>query len=607
MQTSNRDNLGRNNYWTPSNISLTQSLINEAINEINSKISYINEILNLKADEIDVVNEISSINNNLDLKANKLEVNNEISNLNVELAKKADLIETNNKLDLKSDLTYVDSNISTLNSNISSINNNLDLKANKLEVDNEISNLNVELRKKADATNIYNKTETYNKIEIDDSLLLKANTVDVDSGLAKKADLLETNNKLLLKSDLSYVDSNISTLNSSIQLKANTIDVDNKLLLKSDLDYVNSNISSINNNLDLKANTIDVDNKLSEKADLLETNNKLDLKANLSDVYVKNDIDNKVSTINSEINLKANTNDVYNKTEIDEKLSNFNPSASVYTKEEIDEKLLDYPKKDTVFDKDYINRYYYRQAQVDAIFMSKDRNLIIAREQPSDVTTYTSLASQELLAEKANVDDVYNKSEIDSKISTINSNIDLKANTSDVYNKTECDSRYIAVGSISKNMEVYSRINLVKILDPLVSTKTSFTAYSSQRLFTITIPAESNVSLPENNGITLWHLKFVLFITSTTTDKERLKELMMNLRLSVYINNAHHELSVKPQYYNDLTRYYLDSTFILNSLPTSDETLYIDGYTSISMNDLEIEFRNIYPYTNYIYRFGLST
>ena len=52
MQTSNRDNLGRNNYWTPSNISLTQSLINEAINEINSKISYINEILNLKADEI---------------------------------------------------------------------------------------------------------------------------------------------------------------------------------------------------------------------------------------------------------------------------------------------------------------------------------------------------------------------------------------------------------------------------------------------------------------------------------------------------------------------------------------------------------------------------
>ena len=507
MQTSNRDNLGRNNYWTPSNISLTQSLINEAINEINSKISYINEILNLKADEIDVVNEISSINNKLDL-----------------------------------------------------------------------------------------------------------------------------------KSDLSYVDSNISTLNSSIQLKANTIDVDNKLLLKSDLDYVNSNISSINNNLDLKANTIDVDNKLSEKADLLETNNKLDLKANLSDVYVKNDIDDKVSTLNSEINLKANiidvdnkldlksdltyvdsnistinsniqlkanTNDVYNKTEIDEKLSNFNPSASVYTKEEIDEKLLDYPTKDTVYDKDYINSYYYRQAQVDAIFMSKDRNLIIAREQPSDVTTYTSLASQELLAKKANVDDVYNKTEIDSKISTINSNIDLKANTSDVYNKTECDSRYIAVGSISKNMEVYSRINLVNILDPLVSTKTSFTAYSSQRLFTITIPAESNVSLPENNGITLWHLKFVLFITSTTTDKERLKELMMNLRLSVYINNAHHELSVKPQYYNDLTRYYLDSTFILNSLPTSDETLYIDGLTTISMNDLQIEFRNIYPYTNYIYRFGL--
>ena len=207
---------------------------------------------------------------------------------------------------------------------------------------------------------------------------------------------------------------------------------------------------------------------------------------------------------------------------------------------------------------------------------------------------------------KANIDDVYNKTDIDNKLSTINSNIDLKANTADVYNKTECDSRYIAVGSISKNMEVYSRINLIKILDPLVSTKTSFTAYSSQRLFTITIPAESNVSLSSNNGITLWHLKFVLFITSTTTDKERLKELMMNLRLSVYINKAHHELSVKPQYSNDLTRYFIDSTFILNSLPTSDETLYIDGLTTISMNDLQIEFRDLYPYTNYIYRIGLS-
>ena len=80
---------------------------------------------------------------------------------------------------------------------------------------------------------------------------------------------------------------------------------------------------------------------------------------------------------------------------------------------------------------------------------------------------------------------------------------------------------------------------------------------------------------------------------------------MMNLRLSVYIGSDHHELSVKPQYYNDLTRYYIDSTFILNSLPTSDINLYIDALTSISMNDLEIKFNN--TYSNYIYRIGLST
>ena len=34
MQTGNRDYFGRNQYWTPSNISTTQSIINDKLNSI---------------------------------------------------------------------------------------------------------------------------------------------------------------------------------------------------------------------------------------------------------------------------------------------------------------------------------------------------------------------------------------------------------------------------------------------------------------------------------------------------------------------------------------------------------------------------------------------
>ena len=216
---------------------------------------------------------------------------------------------------------------------------------------------------------------------------------------------------------------------------------------------------------------------------------------------------------------------------------------------------------------------------------------------PSNISLTQSLINEAIneINLKVGEADVYNKNEIDSKISNLNVELEKKANKADVYNKNEIDNK---LSTISKNIEVYPTINLLDLLDSTVSTQTSFVAYSPQRLFMVNIPAESN--------ITLWYLKFVLFIDSTTTDKERLKELMMNLRLSVYIgSDHHHELSVKPQYFNDNTRYYIDSTFILNSLPTSDITLYIDALTSISMNDLEIKFNS--SYSNYIYRIGLST
>lgn len=198
-----------------------------------------------------------------------------------------------------------------------------------------------------------------------------------------------------------------------------------------------------------------------------------------------------------------------------------------------------------------------------------------------------------------------NEIDVNSEISLLNQNIDLKANTADVYNKTECDSRYIAIGSISKNIEVYPTINLLNLLDSLVSTQTSFTQYISKSLFMVNIPAESNVSLTDS-GMTLWHLKFVLYISSTGSDAEQLKDLM-GIRLSAYIDDVYHEFSLSIHYLTSYVRLFMDSTFIINSLPTEDKTLDIYVTSPISIPNLQIEFRNYYNVHNYIYRIGLST
>ena len=90
--------------------------------------------------------------------------------------------------------------------------------------------------------------------------------------------------------------------------------------------------------------------------------------------------------------------------------------SDVYSKDDIDNKLLDYPMKNTVYDKAYINTNYYSATQTDSRFMSLAKNLISATAEPTNDTTYKSLATQELLAEKANTSDVYTKTEVDSKL-----------------------------------------------------------------------------------------------------------------------------------------------------------------------------------------------
>ena len=73
---------------------------------------------------------------------------------------------------------------------------------------------------------------------------------------------------------------------------------------------------------------------------------------------------------------------------------------------------------------------------------------------------------------KANIIDVDNKLDlksdltyVDSNISTINSNIQLKANTNDVYNKTEIDEKLSNFNPSKKQMLMMFIIKLNVIVD----------------------------------------------------------------------------------------------------------------------------------------------
>lgn len=312
-------------------------------------------------------------------------------------------------------------------------------------------------------------------------------------------------------------------------------------------------ITGSNEEIDKNENNAVNKRYLSTKINSLE--DKYFLKSNI----INKDQDPSNETVYSSLSThtllgeKANTEDVYDKSKIDYKLS---LKANI----------------------EYVNQKVGIKA--DTIEVNKKLNL------------------------KANIDDVYNKTDIDNKLSTINQNIDLKANTADVYDKTECDNRYMLIGSISKNIEVYPKLNLLNLLDPLTSTVTNISPYIYQKLFTVNIPAESNVSLTDS-GMTLWHLKFVLYISSTGSDAEQLKDLM-GIRLSAYIDEVYHEFSLSIHYLTSYARLYMDSTFITNSLPTEDKSLRIYVTSPTSIPNLQIEFRNYSNVHNYIYRIGLT-
>ena len=156
---------------------------------------------------------------------------------------------------------------------------------------------NKELDEKANASEVYTKTESDSKLDA------KANVSDVYTKT-------ESDSKLDAKANASDVYTKTES-DSKLNAKANASDVYTK--------------TESDSKLNAKANASEVYTKT-------ESDSKLDAKANASDVYTKTESDSK-------LNAKANASDVYTKTESDRKLNAKANVADVYSKTETDNKF----------------------------------------------------------------------------------------------------------------------------------------------------------------------------------------------------------------------------------------------------------------------------
>lgn len=176
--------------------------------------------------------------------------------------------------------------------------------------------------------------------------------------------------------------------------------------------------SEIDLKLSLKANSSDVFNKSEINERLAEKANKTDI-PNISNLATKD-----------ELKLKANTNDVYSKSEVDAKFDDIEEVdlTNYYTKIEVDSKLsvkVDVVEGKMLSSNDYTN---------------EDKTKL------QSLSNYDDTSIKQSLSTKADINNVYSKSEVDKKIDdAVTGEIDL----SDYYKKNEIDSKLAEKANIS--------------------------------------------------------------------------------------------------------------------------------------------------------------
>lgn len=353
----------------------------------------------------------------------------------------------------------------------------------------EIEDINTELAKKANSADVYTKTETYTKTEVDTAIQnaeVDAYTKsEMDTKLAAKANSADLG-ELAIKSEVAEADlasalatkinnkaeaSTVSTLSGTVGEHTTAISNINKTLEdKADADsvYTKDEADGLLNTkanatevytktaadtlLNAKANASDVykktetysqtevNNLLNAKADAAEVSGALDLKATKTEVSTLN------TNLTAAINTKATAattasgygiTDVYTKTEVDGKIAGtFKFVGEVDSFDKLPTSGVKAGDVYQVGEKEYAydgDSWVELGFNIDLSSYAKSADVAAAYATKQSVT--------EDLGLKANSADVYTKTEIDSTVSTLNTNINKKANSADVYTITQMDTK----------------------------------------------------------------------------------------------------------------------------------------------------------------------
>ena len=468
--------------------------------EVDSQVSNLNTSLSGKADTSlsnltdtgrAAVKDI--MKSDLDKKANqadiytKTEVDSQVSNLNTSLSGKADTSLSN----------LTDTGRAVVKDIMKS---DLDKKANqadvytKTEVDSQVSNLNTSLSGKAD-TSLSNLTDTGRAVVKDimkSDLDKKANQADVYTKTEVDSQVSNLNTSLSGKADTSL--SNLTDtgraavkdiMKSDLDKKANQADVYTKT-------EIDSQVSSLNTSLSGKADTslsnLTEAGKTAVK-DIMKAD--LDKKANQADIYTKTEVDSQVSSLNTNLAGKA-----------DASLSNLTDAGKTAVKDIMKDDLAQKADKSTVYTKDET----YNRTEIDGKVSNLTTDIAgkadtsLSNLTDAGKSTVKGIMKDDLAqkADKSTVytkDETYNRGEIDGKVSGLTTDLAGKADAS-LSNLTDAGKtavKAIMKDDLSKKADVSTVYTKTEVDSQVNGLKTDLSGKADASLSNLTYAGKTAV------------------------------------------------------------------------------------------------------------------
>jgi hypothetical protein len=433
-------------------------------NVLNSKCDFVNEQGTVRNALNFDNHEISDFVMKRDYLNYKNNIDNSIATINTKFSLYYTKSETDSKIQLAVDsIDYsdinkkIDNNFNALNDKISAIdytyiatdlqNAKTQLEAKDLEIQTDLTNKYSELKTTINSINfaqINSDIANLNKL-IKDNSLGDLNT-NVTNNKAKIDEILNNLQLYLKKSE--FTDEINKEYAQNIEPKIN--EKISRLVTQNDLLNKTTELNSLITKLQEKLNSTnsdlsDVEDDVSNIYHLLHN-----VKVDLSSYYTKAEVDAKVAAGGT-----FDASQYYNKSEVDSKVAsagNFNaalyyPKTETYSKSEVEAKIPDVSllaKKSETYNKTDINvllhdyakkselpdfTRYYEKSQIDYAFVKKTEISSLQNQVSANAAKLVDVYQKH---------QVYNKSEIDSKIASAG-NFDA----SQYYNKDEIDNNFV--------------------------------------------------------------------------------------------------------------------------------------------------------------------